>query len=77
MPLVNGVAPALGAVSGFMSLTDAVGGLGPSDTPINDALLSFGGSTMNFIFFNDFNAVDPDGFLIDAEPGLEGDYSGG
>lgn len=58
-PTFDGVAPALGAVSGFLSVTDADNGLAPGDPGVVPAALSLSGWTLDFVFFNDH---DLDGF---------------
>ncbi len=63
-PEFNGTAPSLGAISGFLSLTDDLDGLAPGDPVVNPALLSFSGDGMDFAFFNDFSADDF--FLFDT-----------
>ena len=63
-PEFNGTAPSLGAISGFLSLSDVSGGSAPGDPVVNPALLSFSGDGMDFIFFNDFSADDL--FLFDT-----------
>ena len=62
-PEFNGTAPSLGAISGFLSITDVLDLLAPGDPVVNPALLSFSGDGMDFAFFNDFN---DDGFFLDT-----------
>ncbi len=51
-PTFNGVAPALGAVSGFLSVTDVfVSGLIPGDPVVVPATVSISGVTLDFFYF--------------------------
>lgn len=69
-PTFNGVAPALGAVSGFLSLTDVLdSGLGPGDPVVVPATVSISGGTMDFIYYNDFQ---DEGFFLDTSGLLGG-----
>ena len=63
-PEFNGTAPSLGAISGFLSVTDVLAGLVPGDQVAQPALLSFSGETLDFIFLNLFVGEGLDGFAL-------------
>ncbi|MEM7504840.1 MAG: PEP-CTERM sorting domain-containing protein [Pseudomonadota bacterium] len=52
-PTFNGVAPAAGAVSGFLSFTDANNGAAVGDPVVFPAVVSFSGTSMDFVYYND------------------------
>lgn len=63
-PTFNGVAPTLGAVSGFLSFTDQnLLNAAPGDPVVVPATVSISGGMMDFIYHSDF---PNDGFLFDT-----------
>ena len=66
-PTFNGVAPALGAVSGFLSVSDVIdSGLIPGDPVVVPATVSISGGALDFVYYNDH---DEDGFFLQIEQG--------
>ena len=69
-PTFNGVAPALGAVSGFLSVSDVIdSGLIPGDPVVVPATVSISGGALDFVYYNDH---DEDGFFLDTSGLLGG-----